>query len=258
MLQYALTHFEAYLLVLVRVIAFIGASPLLSIRIWPTIAKIGLAAFVALLVVPTISTTIPSAFVNPGEYILLILKESVIGLLLGFVATMFFSVVTIGGQIFDVQVGFSSATLFDPQSGVSSGITGTFQSILFTFYFLGNAGLDGFVGLIMSSYHFVPLGHLVLKAGFSDYLTHLLGVVTVIAIQLIAPLLVALLLTDTTFALLSRAVPQMNVYVVGSPAKLFVGIALAALAMPAVVYVFNQLFMTLFQQLNGLTQWLGG
>ncbi len=258
MLAYALSHVELYFLILLRMVAFVGASPVMSLRAWPVWAKLGLAAFVAMIVVPTIHSLAPSAFTQPGQYILDALLETLIGLLLGFLGTLVFSALTIAGQMSDVQIGFSSAQLFDPGTSQVSGLTGGFHSMLFTLYFLGLNGLDGLLLTIMDSYRFVPVGDFHLPAGSWQLLVHLLGMVMVIAVQLAAPLLVALLLTDITFALLSRAVPQMNVYVVGLPAKLFVGLAIFTVSMPGVIYIFGRLFNLLFSQMASLLQFIGG
>lgn len=259
MLNFALNHYAVYLLVLLRMVAFIGTSPILSMQVWPVWAKLGLGAFSALWVASSVTTgAVPSPFSDPGNYILTALQEAAVGMLLGFIATMIFSAVTIAGQIFDVQIGFASATLFDPSQGQPESLTASLQSLLFTLYFLGVNGLDGLMLAIMDSYHFVPIGHFHLHQGFWQVLTAVLGTTMNLAIQFAAPLVAALLLTDITFAFLSRAVPQMNVFVVELPAKLFVGLTMYAILMPATTYLFGQLFGVVFTQMNGLLQWLGG
>jgi flagellar biosynthesis protein FliR len=258
MLQYAMMHFQSYIIVLLRVAAFIGTSPVLSIRAWPNPAKLGLAAFTAMLIVPVHHVLLPDVFKDPGGYIVIALQETAVGMLLGFTATLVFNAFQIAGQVFDYQSGLSFAAMFDPASGQSTGITGSFLSVLFTLFFLGVNGLDGLTLAILHSYEFVPIGKLHLQPDYTQYLTHLLGIVMVLAIQVAAPMLTALLLTDITFALISRAVPQMNVFIVGVPLKLFVGFSFFAAVMPGLVYLFNQLFGTLFEQLNTLLGWLGG
>lgn len=258
MLEFAVNHYATFLLIILRTVAFIALSPVLSIRIWPASAKLGLGVFVALLVTPGIHASIPNPFTDPGNYIVAAVGETMIGMFLGFVATMMVAALDIAGQLFDMQIGFSSAQLFDPSVGQVSTLSGTFLSILFTLYFLGLNGLDGLLLGVMNSYQYIPLGHFWLPHDAWTVLTHLLGLVMVLGIQICAPLLAALLLTDVTFALLSRAVPQMNVFVVGLPAKLYVGLALFAIIIPGIVYVFGILFHNLFGEVDTLLHWLGG
>lgn len=258
MYAFAIDHYAAYLLVLMRVVAFVATSPVFSSRVWPAWAKLGLSAFVALTITPGLSGVIPDPFSEPGMYILLALKETVMGLLLGFITTLVFSATSFAGQAFDVQIGFSSATLFDPAAGQSSGLTNSFLSLLFTLYFLGLNGLDGLLLAVMHSYDYVGLGKLAPAMSGWEFLTHSLTMTMVLGIQVGAPLIVALLLSDVTFALLSRAVPQMNVFVVGQPAKIFVGLTIFATVMPGIVYLFGLVFQSLFSQTNALMHWLGG
>jgi flagellar biosynthesis protein FliR len=259
MFTYAINHYAAYLLVLLRVVAFIGVSPVFSVRAWPVWAKLGLAAFLALWLSPTVANqSVPDPFAAPDRYILLALKESVIGALLGFLVTLVFSATSVAGQVFDIQIGFSSATLFDPAVAQATGLSNSFLSILFTLYFLGLNGLDGLLLGLMQSYEYVGLGAFSPPSSGWETLTHLLTLTMALGIQVGAPLLVALLLSDVTFAFLSRAVPQMNVFVVGQPAKLFIGLTAFAAVMPGVVYLFGTVFRTLFSQMNDVLRWLGG
>lgn len=258
MLIYALNHYALFLLVLLRLVAFIATCPLMSMKAIPTWAKLGLGATTAILMTPSVTGQVPDPFSNAGEYIIAALQETATGMLLGFGASMVFSAFTIAGQLIDIQIGFSTATEFDPQTGQQTSLTSSFVSMLFSLYFLGVNGLDGLMLAILNSYRFIPLASFHLPSDTWGFLTHMLGVVMTLAVEFAAPLSVALLLCDITFALLSRAVPQMNVFVVGLPAKLLVGLTLFATIMPAVVYLFGILFSQLFTSLNTLLTWLGG
>ncbi|WP_026974477.1 flagellar biosynthetic protein FliR [Alicyclobacillus contaminans] len=258
MISYATSHYAVYLLVLLRMVGFIGTSPILSVRLWPMWSKVGLAAFVALVVTPDVHATVPDPLVQPDVYIGLALKETLVGMLMGFVATVMTVALSTAGQLFDLQIGFSTATLFDPSGGQSAGLTNAFLSALFTLYFLGMNGLDGLVLGVMKSYDYVALGAFVAPHEAWTFLAHLITLVMVLGLQVGAPLLAALLLTDITFAFLSRAVPQMNVYVVGQPAKLFVGLAVFAAVMPGIVYMLGVLFQATFSELDTLLRWMGG
>ncbi|MCL6442016.1 MAG: flagellar biosynthetic protein FliR [Alicyclobacillus sp.] len=258
MWMYALNHYQLYLLVLLRMVAFVSVAPIMSFAAWPSLAKLGMGAFLALLVTPVVTGHVPSALADPADFTMVALKETIIGLVLGLLASMLFSAVTMVGQLFDVQIGLNAATLFDPQSGGSSTLIGSFQSMLFTLYFLGMNGLDGLVLMLMNSYNLVPLGQLHLPSSIWAVMTHAVGLALALAVQMAVPTLVALLLTDITFALLARTVPQMNVFVVGLPGKLFVGLAVTAVVMPGIVYMFGRLFEAVFNELNGVLNLIGG
>jgi flagellar biosynthetic protein FliR len=258
MFAYALNHVDLLLIVLMRMVAFVATSPLMSIRAWPAWGKLGLAATLSLLVAPNLNVQVPNPMTDPGPYIVLLLQETTVGIFIGFFAYMIFTAFLWSGQLFDLQIGFSVASEFDPQTGQSSSLTGNFLSVLFTLYFLGMNGLDGLLLAILHSYSFIPIGSLHFPQNTWQFLTHAVGLVMTFAVEFTAPLLVAMLLSDITFAMLSRAVPQMNVFVVGLPAKLFVGLTMFAVVMPGLVYLFGHLFNLLFSQLNVMFKWLGG
>ncbi|GLG00576.1 flagellar biosynthetic protein FliR [Alicyclobacillus hesperidum subsp. aegles] len=253
-----LQHFDLFVLISLRTVAFIVASPLTSIRAWPTWAKIALAFSLSYVAVPSVSGSVPDVMQNPGMFVVDGILEAFVGLLLGFLATWIFSAISIAGQLIDIQIGFSMATLLAPGSGVQSGLIGNFYNLLFTLYFVGLGGLDGLMLTILQSFHAIPVDHAHLPANWPAILLQLMGMVMALGVEIALPVLAALFLSDVTFAFLSRAVPQMNVFVVGLPVKLFAGLAMFAIVMPGTVYLFNQVFMFLFREMQSFMQVLGG
>lgn len=253
-----LQHFDVFLLVLLRMIAFIVASPLISMNVWPNWAKIGLAFGLAYVVVPTITGPVPDILTAPGQFVIEGVMEAAVGLAIGFIATLIFSAISIAGQVVDLQIGFAMSQLLAPGMSTRMGIFGNLYNLLFTLYFLGMGGLDGLMMAILHSFEVIPLGHFHLPTMWPSLLLKLMGLVMSLGIELAAPIIAALFLSDVTFAFLSRAVPQMNVFVVGFPVKIFVGLSVFAIVMPGAVYVFNQIFIFLFNQLQVVLQAMGG
>lgn len=258
MMNDIISHFDLFLLVCLRILAFLAASPLTSTNVWPNWSKIALSFGLAYMVVPNITSPVPSVFSNPGQYVFDALLEIVAGLALGFIATLIFSAISFAGQAVDIQIGLGLSQLLAPGSSSSSGIFGNLYNMLFTLYFLGMGGLDGLMMAILHSFQVIPIGGLRFPSNWPELLLHLMGVVMSLGIELAAPLLTALFLSDATFAFLSRAVPQMNVFVVGLPVKIFVGLTVFAMVMPGTLYVFNLIFLSLFNQLQSMLQAMGG
>lgn len=257
-MNYVLEHFNLFLLVSLRTIAFIAASPLMSMNVWPRLAKISLAFGLAYIAAPSIDTSVPDILTNPGQFVVDGVMEAIIGLMLGFIATLVFSAISIAGQAVDIQIGFSMAQLVAPGSTTQMGIMGNVYNLLFTLYFLGMGGLDGLMLAVLQSFTIVHIGAFQLPSDWPGFLLKLMGLVMSMGVELAAPLLAALFLSDVTFAFLSRAVPQMNVFVVGLPVKLFAGLAMFAIVMPGTVYLFNQIFSFVFRELQVVLQAIGG
>lgn len=253
-----LQHFDLFLLVSLRVLAFVAASPLTSMSVWPSWAKIALAFGVSYVVVPMVSVSVPNIFRSPGAFVVDGTIEVIIGLLLGFIATLIFSAIAIAGQIADIQIGFGLSQVLSPGQTAPMGIFANFYNLLFTLYFIGMGGLDGLMLSVLHSFQVIPVSSLHLPSQWPGMLLQLMAMVMALGVELSAPLLAALFLSDITFAFLSRAVPQMNVFVVGLPVKVFAGLTIFALMMPGVIYVFHRLFMFLFQQMQSMLQAIGG
>lgn len=254
-----LLSFGGFLLVLCRITAFFVVVPVFSSRNVPNRFKIGLAFFVALI---TFAAMEFQPVPMDGLYVLSILKEILVGLVLGFTAYLFFTVVQIAGSFVDMQMGLAMANVIDPVTGVASPVVGNLKYVVAMLLFLSYNGHHYLLQAIMESYQLVPLDYEALSVAYdgplAEFLARTFVTTFAIALKMALPLMVALFLTDVGLGLLTRAAPQFNVFVVGIPVKILVGFALLAILMPGLVSVFDLLFNSLFQSLRELLGILGG
>ena len=129
MLQYTfdISTFEYFLLILVRISCFVFVAPFFGAKEVPGRVKVGLSAFVAILVffaVPMEHT----AYTSEIGYAVLVLKEGITGLLIGFAAYICNSIILYAGTIIDMDIGLSMAMVFDPSTGSQVSITGNLYS----------------------------------------------------------------------------------------------------------------------------------
>ncbi|HHW15033.1 MAG TPA: flagellar type III secretion system protein FliR [Firmicutes bacterium] len=228
--------FDRYLLVLVRVSGFLGATPFFGSRTIPNQAKVALALVVAWFLLPLAQASAAGIRPgNPGAYALAVGSELLIGFALGYAVTLTFAALQIAGQLMDIPIGFSLVNVLDPLLSQQVPVLGQFQYILFTLMFLAVDGHHQLLRVLVKTFELVPLGAFrytpelpgLMVRGFSD--AFLLG------FKLSLPVVAALFLTDVALGLVARAVPQMNVFVVGFPAKIAVGLAFVVLILPAYV-----------------------
>ena len=149
-----LPNISILLLILVRVSAFFVSVPLFSYRTIPPQVRIVLAMALAWMMYYTFD--MDPIDIN-GEYILLILKEAVVGLLLGIAATIVMSAVQIAGGFIDFQMGFAMANIIDPQTGAQSPLMGQFLNFLALLLLLAINGHHLILDGIFYSYQFMPL-----------------------------------------------------------------------------------------------------
>jgi len=248
-----------FLLLFVRLTSFFVVAPLFSMRGVPNQFKIGLAFFITLIV----SSTMPMDELIQLDftYILLILKEFIIGIALGFVAAMILYTVQIAGSFIDFQMGFAIANVVDPQTGTQVPIIGQFKYMLALLFLLTTDGHHLMINGVMQSVKLLPVGTLQWTTNMgsvSQFIVLLFIEVFIIALQIAIPIVGALLLVDVALGFMAKTVPQLNIFVIGFPLKIFLGFVLLLLTMPVFFYLLSNLFEKLLTSMSELVKLLGG
>lgn len=219
----------AYVMGVVRASAWLVLVPPFSTRAVPSVVKVGLAAALALPAAPRLAESPPSLEIP--SLIGAVVLQVALGLTLGFITMMAFAAVQAAGSLIDLFAGFTVAQAFDPLSGNQTALFGRFYQLLAgTLLFAINGHLLLFRGF-MTSFDLVGL-QLPALGGVAEMTMDGLGSFMVAAVEIAAPLLAALFLTEVALGLLSRAAPEMNVFVLGFPIKILLTLALAGLALP--------------------------
>lgn len=218
-----------FLLAVVRTGSWLLVAPPFATRAIPVVVRAALAFALALPVVPTFAANAPSSAV--GDLVPAILGQVIAGLALGFLISVLVSVVQAAGELVDLFGGFTLASVYDPLSQNQSGPFGRVnQLVAVTLLFATNAHLLLVHG-ILSSYDALPLtgdGHGLLGATLTSALTRFF----LAALEVAAPILAVLFLTDIALALLSRAAPALNVFALSFPVKILVTLLVVGVALP--------------------------
>lgn len=246
--------FPAFLLVLCRISAFFVVAPIFSARTFPTLIKIGLAFFISVIVFLTIGYD--TNVVANGEYVLAIIREVFAGLLIGYVSYIFFTIVQVAGGLMDMQMGFGVANIVDPITGISAPILGNLKYMLMILIFFSINGHHYLLMAIMNSYEWLPLDNKLFQIYYegqiAEFLTRTFADTFLLALQVAAPIVVTMFLTDFGLALLARTAPQYHVFVIGIPIKIMVGLAILVLLLPGFGALFQLLFDHMFAALEKL------
>lgn len=243
-----------FLLIFIRLTSFFLIAPIFSMRGVPNIFKLGFAFFVSLLVINVIGIHTQLTF--DGNYFVLILKEVIVGLLLGFIAAMFLYALQIAGGLIDLMMGFAIANVIDPQTGAQSPIMGNFKFMIAILVMLVTDGHHLLLRGILNSYYIVPLHHFlpIGEGGMAQFLIEAFVKSFAISLQIAAPIAASIFLVDVALGLISRTVPQMNMFVIGIPVKILTTFFILFLVLPGFGYVLNLLFSELFRSMDQLTQ----
>ena len=229
-MAYWLDQFHVFLLILLRVSALLIVAPIFGHRLYLARAKVGLALMVSLVVFPLVDgLEVPEGFL---PYAVMMVGEVMMGLMLGYVVLLLFIGIQFAGQLSGLQMGFGIVNVIDPASHDQVSIIGQFLNILAILMVLTLDGHHVILNGLLSSFDAVPLGGVVLKAPIAHKLIALSSEVFVIAIKISAPILIALFLISTAMGVLARTVPQMNVFIVGFPVQLAVGMSMLVATLP--------------------------
>lgn len=248
------------MLIFCRMTSFLVVVPLFSSRNVPSMFKIGLALFLTLIVTAAQGTS--QLVPMDAQYVLLIIREIIVGLLLGFIAYLFFTAVQIAGSFIDMQIGLGMANVIDPMTGTSVPMMGNLKYMLAMLLLLSFNGHHFMLQGIMNSYEWIPLSNNLFAQLYGGQITEFLvktfSSVFALSMQLAAPVVAAMFLTDLGLGLLTRVAPQFNIFVVGVPLKIIIGFFLIALLMPELIGLFHQLFDRMFEAMQKLLNLVAG
>jgi len=222
-----------FFLVLARVSPLFVLAPLFSSRLVPARVRgiVAVALAVGLSPVLVRGHHLPTA---PVELAWLAGKELLIGLAFAFVIGAVFTAVAVAGSFLDTMIGFSYGSLVDPLTGTSSSVLQQAYSLVSILVFIAIGGDAWVVKGLARTYDLVPLDRMPDLGALVGGVDVAFVSIFASAIQVAGPVVLALALTDAAFGLVSRVVPQLNVFGVGFPAKVTVGLLLIGVSLPFV------------------------
>lgn len=207
----------------------------------PRMVRIGLALVITLVLVPTLDL---SAVVLPASlvgYVVVLFREMLVGVLLGYVTTLVFTGIQFAGELIGFQMGLSIGNVIDPMSEEQISVIGTLQNLLAVLIYLSMFWDHFLFQSMAASFQVIPLAGVKLEGQLIFELIRMTGEVFVIALKMGAPLLAALLLADVALGFIARTAPQINVFVLGFPVKIAMGIVLLGVSLPFFAFVFEKL-----------------
>ncbi|MFT8871351.1 MAG: flagellar biosynthetic protein FliR [Sporolactobacillus sp.] len=248
----------AFLLILVRIASFLVTAPIFSYRSIPAQVKIGLAVALSVLIDLTLfkATAVP---LN-ADFILLVLKETLVGLSLGFVAAILMYAVHFAGSVIDLQMGFAIANTISPENNMSTPLSGQLFYMLELLFFFGVNAHYMLLSAAMDSFRIVPLTSMTVdlaSGSVAELMTKLSADMLLIAMQMAIPIVGSLFLVDVAVGIVARTVPQINVFVVGMPLKIFIGFVLMLVVFPAYIGLFRFIFDTMTEALSSYLNVIG-
>ncbi|MBN2809577.1 MAG: flagellar biosynthetic protein FliR [Deltaproteobacteria bacterium] len=244
----AIGHF---FLLLTRISSLVFFFPVMNNLAVPKTLKAAFSLLLALLffnIVPELSG--PPLF-SRGllEITLILLREMVIGMLVGLLANMVFAAVQTAGQMIGFQMSFAVANVVDPITSLQVPLIAQFYYMLAMLFFLTLGAHRWIFRALGESFNLIPLAGFRPDESLPVLMLRYSEAIFSTAVKLAAPLMAALLLSDVSLGVVARTAPQMNIFIVGMPLKILLGMLLMSFSFPYLVNILGTLFRLLFNDI---------
>lgn len=224
-------EYQKFLFVLLRVGALIMFFPILGSPQVPGRIKIGLILFISIAVFPVVRATPMHDPKSLFELVVNLFSEITIGLAVAYSARLMFTAVQIAGTVVDFQMGFGVVNVIDPQTETQVSITAQFQNILAILFFLALDAHHIIIGAIVESFFLINPFQINFSTFTPEIILLLFKATFVTAVKIAAPIMAILFFISVGLGLVARTVPQMNVFIVGFPLQIGVGLLMVGLSM---------------------------
>ena len=244
--------FYTFLLVFARVGGLMTAAPLFGNHAIPRQVKAGFMLIFSLALVPLVA---PHTGPIPDSLLVLaggVVKDALFGMSLGYLARVLFSCVEMAGYFIDTQIGFGFINLINPFSEQQASLLSAFQYQLAVTVFLLADGHHALLAALYRSCLAVPPGAIAMRGSFGLAMGPMLKLMFLLGLQMALPATAVLLMVDVGLGLIARMVPQINVFIVGLPAKIILGLMTVAMLIPLTASVVGHIIAGTETGLNAL------
>ena len=234
-----------------RIAGCLGVMPLLGSKLVPRQIRILLSVFITLIIAPLLP---PMPNVEPMSLasFIIIFEQMLIGIVLGFMVEIVTQVFVLAGQLIAMQTGLGIATTVDPAQGVSVVVVSQWFLFLISLTFLALNGHLVVIEVVVESFYTMPIGGGAWTADDYGRMVRWGGWMFASALVIALPALTSLLIVNFAFGVMTRAAPQLNIFSLGFPVTMLVGLAIIWLTIGHLGESFHTLLETLFGFLRSL------
>lgn len=225
--SFSLAELEYFLLILTRITCFISVAPFFGMNNVPRRVKIGLGFFVSLLLYHTTAPHAPLAYQTVWGFGVIVMKEALTGLLIGYGAQICTMVVNFAGRIIDMNIGLSMVSMMDPTTRENTSITGLFLQYILLLILIISGMYHYLLAALADTYKLIPVNGAIFHTErlvtsmiqfMSDYI--------IIGFRICLPVFTAVMILNVILGILAKVAPQMNMFSVGIQIKILTGFAI--------------------------------
>jgi flagellar biosynthetic protein FliR len=246
------TWVASFILPLFRVTAVLMSMPVFGTTLVPGRVRLYLALAITVVIAPGLPPMPPVNALDLSA-LMLVAEQILIGALMGFSLQLFFQAFVVAGQIISIQMGMAFASMIDPTNGVNTAVIGQFLTMLVTLLFLAMNGHLVVFEVLTESFTTMPVGSAMLINHFWD-IAGKLGWVLGAAMLLVLPAITALLVVNIAFGVMTRAAPQLNIFSIGFPLTLVLGMVIVWISMADILSHYQALASEALMMLRELAR----
>jgi flagellar biosynthetic protein FliR len=211
--------------------------------------KVGLSLALAMFAVFELGTTQVINY-TAIEFIGAMLQGFIIGIVIGFIMTLFLSVFQLGGEVIDMQMGLSMASMYDPATKANISVTGNLLTSMYVLiFFISNAHLALFT-VVIKSFQVIPLGIGQVSGQVAVFFIELMYYIFLYAVQLAIPIIVTEIIAEFAVGILMRLVPNINVFVINIQIKVIIGLIVVFTIIPALANFMTQMNFLMMEKIT--------
>ena len=224
--SFSIYDLEFFLLIFTRVSCFVFTAPFFSMKNTPANVRIGISFFTSVLLYQVLTPAEAVVYSSVLEYVIIVMKEAVVGLLIGLAASICTSIVNFAGSIADMEVGLSMVTLMDPTSRENTSITGVMYQYSLMLMMIVTGMYRYLFGALADTFSLIPVNRAVFRSdALLSSMLEFLGDYVVIGFRIVLPVFCTILLLNAVLGVLAKVSPQMNMFAVGIQMKILVGLS---------------------------------
>jgi len=253
-LSYIMPRIVVWVLVLVRVTGIFVSAPVFASQQIPAQVRVVVAVALSVALAPLAT---PQTAPMPTDVFLFasaVVREALLGVALGFIPALVFLALQYAAELVDLQVGMGLGGWVDPTFRTQVSALGNFQYLLATVVFLSLDGHHLLLGALAGSFRLIPLGAAVFSAAMAQGVSHLFATMGLFGVQVAAPILAVLLITDLGMGILGRAAPQLNLLIMSPSMKAVLALGALGVALPLLALLMAHLFSGLRTELFSLVR----
>ncbi|HOP50514.1 MAG TPA: flagellar biosynthetic protein FliR [Ignavibacteriales bacterium] len=240
-LNVIVTEWVILVLITMRVIAAMVVAPPYNSNAIPPQARFFIALIIAYLTYFSIDKSTINIQISIGFLFFTGLKEIITGLIIGFFLNFVFYGISYAGMLIGFDMGLTMATVFNPQLEIENNVIGSIILYLSLLIFILINGHHYVIEAVVYSFKVIPIGKYPVNEWLYKYIVQQSSLIFVIAVKIAAPIMVSFFLVNIAEGIMSRVVPQMQVFFVTQPLRIMLGFFILITVIPIYTYVIKNL-----------------